>query len=136
VRDKERVTQWTDNSIFKMILESRTHTMTKALIDHRVYNIAPRCMPQFLEIFNRMGMPVLKATLGTPMGMYTTVVGPLNQFVHLWAYDNMAEYEARSLARDTHPDFPAYLAATKELVISQETMLMKTIPSLAHHLAE
>jgi hypothetical protein len=73
------------------------------LVDHRVYNIAPRCMPQFLEIFNRMGMPVLKATLGTPIGMYTTVVGPLNQFV--------------------------------ELVISQETMLMKTIPSLAHHLA-
>lgn len=108
--------------------------MTQPLIDHRVYNIAPRCMPQFLEILNRLGMPVLKATLGQPLGFYTTVVGPLNQFVHLWAYNDMADYEARSLARDTHPDFPAYLAATKELVVSQETKLMKTVSSLAAYL--
>ena len=80
-------------------------------------------------------LPVLAATLGKPIGFYTTVVGPLNQFVHLWAYDNMADYEARSLARDSHPDFPAYLQATKELVLSQQTMLMKTIPSLASRLA-
>jgi hypothetical protein len=30
--------------------------------------------------------------------------------VHLWGYDSLADYEQRCQARDSHPDFPAYLA--------------------------
>jgi len=52
--------------------------------------------------------------------------------VHLWGYDDMADYERRSLARDTHPDFPAYLSASEHLIVAQETRLIRRIdlPSL------
>ena len=97
------------------------------LVDHRIYTIRPRKMPEFLDVFGRLAMPILKETLGHPIGMYVSHVGPLNQFVHLWAYADLADYERRCLARDTHPDFPAYLAASEHLVVAQETRLIRAV---------
>jgi hypothetical protein len=99
--------------------------LNKPLIDHRTYTIALRKMPAFLEVFNRLAMPVLMQTLQHPVGFYTSLVGPQNQFVHLWAYDDLADYERRCRARDTHPDFPAYLQASAHLITSQETRLIR-----------
>ena len=99
--------------------------LNKALIDHRIYTIALCNMPEFLEVFNRLAMPILMETLGHPVGFYTSLVGPQNQFVHLWAYDDLADYERRCKARDSHPDFAAYLAASGHLITAQETRLIK-----------
>ncbi|MFM2065481.1 MAG: hypothetical protein RLZZ584_390 [Pseudomonadota bacterium] len=108
---------------------------TKALVDHRIYTIPPRRMGEFIEVFDRLAMPVLLATLGTPLGFWTSWVGPQNQFVHLWGYDDLADYERRCRARDTHPDFPAYLAASGHLITAQETRLIRRVamPSLLNH---
>ena len=99
----------------------------KALVDHRIYTIRLRKMPEFLEVFNRLAMPILLKTLGTPLGFYVSHVGPLNQFVHLWGYDDLADYERRCLARDTHPDFAEYLRASEHLIVAQETRLIKAV---------
>lgn len=101
---------------------------SKPLVDHRAYTIALRRMPEFLRVFNELAMPVLLQTLGHPIGFYTSVVGPQNQFIHLWGYDDLADYERRSLARDSHPDFPAYLAASGHLITAQETRLVRSAP--------
>ncbi|WP_066272002.1 NIPSNAP family protein [Hydrogenophaga palleronii] len=99
----------------------------KALVDHRIYTIRLRKMGEFLEVFNRLAMPVLQETLGHPIGFWTSWVGPQNQFVHLWGYDDLADYERRSQARDAHPAFPAYLAASEHLILSQETRLIRAV---------
>ena len=99
--------------------------LSKPLVDHRVYTIALRRMPEFLDVFNRLAMPILMQTLGHPVGFYTSLVGPQNQFMHLWAYDDLTDYERRSRARDAHPDFPAYLQASVHLITAQETRLIR-----------
>jgi hypothetical protein len=101
--------------------------LPRPLVDHRVYTIALRKMPEFLEVFHRLAMPVLLETLGHPLGFYTSVVGPLNQFVHLWGYDDLADYERRCRARDSHPAFDAYLAASGHLITAQETRLIRAV---------
>jgi hypothetical protein len=90
-------------------------------------------MPEFLDVFDRLAMPVLLRTLGTPVGFFTSLVGPLNQVVHLWAYESLADYEERSAQRDRDPDWPAYLSASGHLVVAQENRLLRTagLPSLA-----
>ena len=104
----------------------------KALVDHRIYTIKLRKMGEFIEVFDRLAMPLLLETLGAPLGFWTSLVGPQNQFVHLWGYDSLADYEARSRARDTHPDFPKYLAASEHLIVAQETRLIRraSLPSV------
>ena len=101
--------------------------LLRPLTDHRTYTIALRKMPEFLEVFNRLAMPVLMQTLGHPVGFYTSLVGPQNQFIHLWAYESLEDYERRCHARDTHPDFPAYMAASGHLISAQETRLIKGV---------
>jgi len=102
-------------------------TSDKALIDHRIYTIRLRKMEEFLDVFHRLAMPVLRETLGHPIGFYTSLVGPQNQFVHLWGYDDLADYERRGRLRDSHPDFPAYLAASEHLILQQETRLIRRV---------
>ena len=105
-----------------------------SLVDHRVYTIALRRMNEFIEVFDRLAMPVLLDTLGQPIAFHVSQVGPLNQFVHLWAYESLAEYERRSALRDAHPDFPAYLKASEHLIVAQENRLLRRVelPSLKH----
>lgn len=97
------------------------------LVDHRVYTIRLRKMNEFLDVFGKMAMPILLETLGNPLGAYVSQVGPQNQFVHLWGYADLADYERRSRARDAHPRFADYLAASEHLIVAQETRLIRTV---------
>ena len=105
---------------------------TKPLVDHRIYTIRLRKMGEFIEVFDRLAMPILLQTLGTPLGFWTSWIGPQNQFIHCWGYESLADYEQRSQARDSHPDFPKYLAASEHLIVAQETRLIRRVvlPSL------
>lgn len=99
--------------------------LPKPLVDHRIYTIRLRRMAEFIDVFDRLAMPVLLETLGHPLGFWTSWVGPQNQFVHLWGYDDLADYERRSRLRDAHPDFAEYLAASEPLIEAQETRLIR-----------
>jgi hypothetical protein len=61
------------------------------------------------------------------------MVGPQNQFTHLWGYEDLADYERRCRARDIHPDFPKYLAASGHLITAQTTQLIRatSMPGVA-----
>lgn len=101
--------------------------MHKAIVDHRTYTIRPRCMAAFLEAFDQLAMPILLRHLGPPLAFYTSSIGPLNQVVHLWGYDSLTDFEQRSAARDADPDFAAYLHATRDWVVAQETRIIKPV---------
>jgi hypothetical protein len=100
----------------------------RPLVDHRIYTIRLRRMDEFIEVFGRLAMPILRETLGHPVGFWVSQVGPLNQFVHLWAYGDLADYERRCRARDSHPGFAEYLAASEHLIVAQETRLIRAVP--------
>jgi NIPSNAP len=105
----------------------------KPLVDLRVYTIRLRQMPEFLRVFDALAMPVQLRHLGPPLGFYTSEMGPLNQVVHLWGYESLADSEARWAARNADPDWPAYLKASEHLITAQENRLIRraALPSLA-----
>ena len=104
-----------------------------AIVDLRVYTIRLRKMAEFIEVFDRLAMPVQLKYLGRPLGMFTSAVGPLNQIVHFWGFPDMGEFERRHTMRDKDPDWPAYLQASEHLIVVQENRLIRRIdlPSLA-----
>ena len=99
----------------------------KAIVDLRTYTIGLRKMAEFLDVFDRLAMPVQLKYLGRPLGIFTSAVGPLNQVVHLWGFDDMGEFEARHAARDKDPDWPAYLQASGPLITAQENRLIRRV---------
>ncbi len=108
-------------------------THDKAIVDLRTYTIRLRGMAEFLDVFDRLAMPVQLRYLDPPLGIFTSAVGPLNQVIHLWGFDDMGQFEARHAARDKDPAWPAYLQASAHLITAQETRLIRraTLPSLA-----
>ena len=54
-----------------------------------------------------------------------TLETALNQVIHLWGYENLADMEARRAARDADPAWEKYLTKTAGLILSQETKILK-----------
>lgn len=95
------------------------------IVDLRIYTIRLRKLREFLDVFDRLAMPVQIRYLGRPLGLYTSAVGPLNQVVHLWGFPDMGAFEAAHAARDRDAEWPAYLQASADLITAQETRLIR-----------
>ena len=107
----------------------------KPVIDLRIYTIRPRGMPEYLKLFEELALPVALKHLGEPLGYYLTQIGPLNQIVHLWKFDNLADLEQRHAALANDPDFAKYLAAIEGLVVAQEDRIMRPVEFKSRSLA-
>lgn len=101
--------------------------MSKPFIDHRTYTIRARGMAEFIDVFDRLAMPIQLKYLGAPAGFYMSDIGALNQVVHLWAYESIADYDARRTARDVDPHWPAYLQASAHLIVAQESRIIRRV---------
>lgn len=95
------------------------------IVDVRTYTLVPRKMSAYLELFERHALPITKRHGFELMGYYTSVIGPLNQVVHLWRYDSLADMERKRAARDADPAWAEFLARTEGLVQMQDDKAMK-----------
>ena len=89
------------------------------IVDIRTYNIVPRKMQTYLALFEEFAMPVQLKHIGAPLGYFVTEHGALNQVVHLWGYDSLADLEQKRAQRDADPAWADYLGRTEGLVVSQ-----------------
>ena len=94
------------------------------IVDVRTYTLVPRKMPAYLAHFESKAMPVVKRHGFELLGYYTSVVGPLNQVVHIWRYDSLADMEQKRTKRDADPAWAAFLTATEGMVMLQEDKAM------------
>jgi hypothetical protein len=84
-------------------------------------------MPEYLKLFEELALPIQLRHIGAPVGYYTAEIGALNQVVHLWGFDSLADMEARRTARNADPGWPAYLAASAHLVLAQENRIIRRV---------
>lgn len=99
------------------------------IVEQRTYTIKPLRSGDFLELYERAALPIQKKYLGHLVGFFVSEVGPLNEVVHLWAFDSLAERERRRNAMAQDPGWPLYLSAVRELdvILHQETKLLKSV---------
>ena len=95
------------------------------IVDVRTYTLVPRKMAAYLELFENHALPVMQRHGLELMGYYVSQIGPLNQVVHLWRYDSLADMEKKRAARDADPAWGAYLSLTKGMVMAQEDKVMR-----------
>jgi hypothetical protein len=100
------------------------------IIEQRVYTIKLGTAPVFFASYEKGGLAVQRRILGNLVGYYVTDIGPLNQVVHQWAYENYADREQRRAALYADPEWKDYLAKSRELglVEKQETSIMIAAP--------
>lgn len=99
------------------------------LFDVRTYTCRPGMLKKHFEIYERLGKPAQVRHLGEPFAYFQTETGNVNQFLHIWAYENAADRERRRAAMQADPDWHAYQAESAKLgaLDVQENRLMKPV---------
>lgn len=100
------------------------------IVEHRTYTLKPLRTGDFLQLYERAALPLQHKYLGRLVGFFVSEVGPLNQVVHLWAFDSLAERERRREQLEQDPAWAVYRDALRELdvIVEQETKMLKSVP--------
>lgn len=98
------------------------------IVEQRTYTFKMGKLPEYLSVYESEGLPIQREYLPNCVGYYVTEIGPLNQIVHLWAYDSF-EHRAECRARmRADPRWPGYLAKIHPLLETQRTKLLHPAP--------
>ena len=99
------------------------------IVDLRTYTMIPGRLAAFLELYEKEGLPIQIKHLGKPIGYFVTEIGTLNQVVHLWGYDSLADREKRRGAMETDPDWIAYRKKSSAAgnIQIQENKILKSV---------
>ena len=68
--------------------------------------------------------------LGQPHAYMVTETGPVNSYVHIWAYDSAADRDEKRKSLQADPEWQAYLKKSAEAghLVNQENKLMTPAP--------
>lgn len=100
------------------------------IVDHRTYTCHPTKLNKWLALYETYGLPVQNRHLGRLIGFFVTEVGPLNQVVFMWGYEDMGDRERRRAAMAKDPDWQEFLKRNEELgaLQHQENKIVVPVP--------
>lgn len=89
----------------------------------RIYSVQPGKVGELQALFEKEGLPVINE-YSKLVGWWSTEVGPLNQVVHLWAYNDHGHREKVRAAQNADPRLVGYRGKVLALIVSQSNMLL------------
>ena len=103
------------------------------LLDVRTYTCKPGTIKKHLEVYEQFGKAPQTKHLGQPIAYLVTETGNVNQYVHIWGYDNAGDREAKRAAMWSDPDWITYTQESAKLgaLINQENKLMRPVDFFA-----
>ena len=94
----------------------------------RTYNLRPGAVTEFERRF-AAAYPV-RAKHSPLYGFWHTEIGPLNQLVHIWAYQSLQQRADVRAAAAKDPS-GAWPPPNRDLLLSQESDILRPIPGMA-----
>jgi hypothetical protein len=85
------------------------------IIDHRTYTMHPTKLPKWLKLYEEYGLPVQQRHLGKLIGFFVSEIGPLNEVVHLWQYEDLADRQRRRAAMAEDSAWQEFMRRNEEL---------------------
>ena len=99
------------------------------IVELRTYTLKALRTADFLALYEQAALPLQRKYLGHLIGFYVSEIGPLNQVVHLWGFDSLAERERRRAQMEQDPGWTGYRDALRllDVIVDQETRLLKSV---------
>ena len=96
------------------------------IFDHRTYTCRPGTIKTQLKMYEDHGLVPQCRHLGQPVLYGAVETGNINSFIHVWAYENAADREARRASMWQDADWLAYVKMTAEAgnIAHQETTIL------------
>ena len=100
------------------------------IIEHRTYTFQPGSVDRWMEKYRAEGLPVQKRHLNRFVGLYVSEIGRLHTAVLVWAYDSLADREARRASMYADPQWQAFIGEIWALGViqTQDVMIMNPAP--------
>ena len=97
-------------------------------VEERMYVVQDGKGAEYFRNYEEFGLKVQLKHLPHLVGYYQTEAGPLNMVIHMWAYDDLNQRDRCRAALFADPEWTAYLAKNRPLMVSQESRLLKCAP--------
>lgn len=89
----------------------------------RVYTLQPGKVPEFQALIEKEALPVI-TKYSKLVGWWSTEVGPLNEVVHIWAYEDLTHRERARKAQGEDPQLQAFRPKAQAMIVSQYNKLL------------
>ncbi len=99
------------------------------LLDVRTYSCRPGTIKTHLALYAEYGKDPQTRHLGPPLAYLATETGNVNEYMHIWVFENAADRETRRASMWADPDWLEYIRRSAELgaLVSQHNKLMKPV---------
>ena len=94
------------------------------IYEMRTYRMKVGSVAAYLKIVGDEGIEVQKGHLGMLIGYFSSDIGPLNEIVHVWAYEDLVDRERRRAALAADPLWQAVLAKIVPLIKTMENKIL------------
>ena len=97
------------------------------IVEIRTYICRVGSVPLFLEAYEKEGLPLQRHYLGEPIGWFVSEIGSLNEVVHLWRFEDLADRETRRAAMQQDDRWRTFLrgVAVSDYLISQASSIYR-----------
>lgn len=99
------------------------------LLDVRTYTCRPQTIKKHIALYEKMGKAPQTRHLGEPLAYMTTETGNVNQYIHIWVYEDATDREKRRAAMWKDPEWLAYIEESAKMgaLEAQENRLMTPV---------
>ncbi len=94
------------------------------IVEMRTYTLKVGQVGNYLKLYEAEGLETQTRILGRLLGYYASETGDVNQVIHLWAYDDLADRQRRRAALFADPVWLAYIPRIVEMIVTQESKIL------------
>jgi NIPSNAP protein len=94
------------------------------IVELRDYHVYTGKLAELVHLYETEGTPIQQEILGRFIGAFTTDVGELSTYTHMWAYDDFGDRETRRARLAADERWPPFLAKIQPLIHTQRNRIM------------
>jgi len=98
------------------------------IVEERCYTVKPGTVQLYYKDYVANGLKIQTRILGNLIGYFHTEIGELNQIVHLWGYDSLAERERRRALLAADAEWQAFLKQSPDIIVAMENRILVPAP--------
>jgi NIPSNAP len=94
------------------------------IVEQRDYHVFTGRLSELVRLYETEGIAIQNEELGGLVGAFTTDIGTLSTYTHLWRYDSHAEREERRARLQARDDWKAFLGKIQPLIQTQQNRIL------------
>ncbi len=94
------------------------------IVEQRDYHVFTGKLPELLKAYETEGIAIQQEHLGGFIGAFTTDVGALSTYTHLWRYESYTDRDERRARLQADERWAPFLARIQPLIHTQQNRIL------------